>query len=130
MALDQRLKDNLKSNTEYYKGKKDQLVKPEWGFPSTLDQVEAELTKKDLSDEDKKVLLDWMDAFEKIKIDNDTTAEARRERIKTEMQKLRNATTTPVVAANGVQKTKEELKSSVDEAMNSIDMKDIAKMKE
>jgi hypothetical protein len=52
------------------------------GFPSTLDEVEKELQNKDIAPEDKKILLDWMDAFEKIKIEGDTTAEARRDKIK------------------------------------------------
>ncbi len=98
MALSEQLKTNLKSNTVYYKNNKDKPVRPEWGFPNTLDQVEAELKKTDLSSEDKKVLLDWMDAFSDIKIENDSTAEARREKIKSEMAKLRTAITpTPAV---------------------------------
>ncbi len=93
MALSERLKQNLKSNTTYYKENKDKYVKPEWGFPSTLDQVEEELSKTDISAEDKKILLDWMEAFEQIKIENDSRAEERREKIKGDMIKLRGEAT-------------------------------------
>lgn len=97
MALSEKLKANLQANTEYYKANKDRPVRPEWGFPSTLDQVESELQKSDISIEDKKLLLDWIDAFSQIKIENDTTAEARRDKIKSEMDKLRGSVSMPTM---------------------------------
>lgn len=88
MALSEALKIDLKANTEFYKTNKDKLVKPEWGFPSTLDQVEEELKNPKISDEDKKLLIEWMDAFNQIRIDGDTIAEARRQALVTKMKEL------------------------------------------
>lgn len=124
MALSETLKASLKINAEYYKANKDKPIRPETGFPSTLDQIETELQQPNISEEDKKLLLDWMDAFSQIKIENDTTAEARRVKIKGDMQKLRSnvaapatsvattplvPNTTPTTPANGIKEVKEAL---------------------
>ena len=104
MALSEALKANLKANTEYYKANTNTLVHPEWGFPSTLDAIEIELKNPDISLEDKKILLDWMDAFQAIQIQGDTMAEERRAKIKIDIQKLRGTVgqVPPTVAASRV----------------------------